>query len=376
LTLSLVSHLGTTQKPKNIHPTQAKKKNKTTIVAWEKEMAHRSHQLARQLGHRHLGTAAVLTGAKLSAYERVRSLFSNSPPPLPTLDSRYTMEERLGSGRFGVVHKAICREHGLPVAIKNVSKRAMTSFNSASQEVDILRSLDFAGAKKTSHKRNRREIQTSSATTNQETRQETSYSPSSSILNILETYEDNEDLYIVSDLYTGGELFDRIVNMGDDTFHEKDAAKIMKQLLLAVQYLHEHNISHRDLKPENVVFRSEDSNSDIVLIDFGMAKKFDRTNLFTEQTGTSLYVAPEVLSGKGYDERADIWSGGVLMYIILTGKPPFAGNTPQEIEENVLAGKFNISGGICLGTAFEFLSSLDLNAINKNESELANVAES
>jgi len=265
-------------------------------------------------------------------------LMYNSSRNVPTLESRYILESRLGSGRFGVVYKGICRRHGTEVAIKNIPKRAISAFNSASQEVNILRSLGGVAAADTT----------------------AVVRPADLILNILETYEDSEDLYIVSDLYTGGELFDHIVNMGDDTFHEKDAARIMKQLLLSVQYLHSQNISHRDLKPENVVFRSQDPDSDIVLIDFGMAKKFDGDTMFTEQTGTSLYVAPEVLKGEGYDEKADVWSVGVLMYIILTGEPPFAGDTFSEIEENVLAGNFKIDSGI-----WDFISPSGKDLVSK-----------
>ena len=269
--------------------------------------------------HRHLSTSAVLTSAPPpSCFQRIKCMFSNDPPR-PTLENKYFIKKRLGSGRFGVVYKGICRQKGTEVAIKNIPKQAQCTSNSGSHEVNILRSLGDVAAAGAS---------------------------SPSILNILETYEDSEDLYIVSDLYTGGELYDHIVNMGDNTYHERDAAKIMKQLLLAVQYLHQQKISHRDLKPENVVFRNERPDSDIVLIDFGMAKKFDGTQMFTEQTGTSLYVAPEVLKGDGYDERADIWSIGVLMYVILTGEPPFTGDTLQEIEDNVIAGNFNIAGGI------------------------------
>ena len=291
------------------------------------------HQTLQQRCH--LSTSAVLTSniSSPSCFQRIKCLFSNDPPR-PTLENNYDIQKRLGSGRFGVVYKGICRKNGTEVAIKNIPKRAQCAFNSASQEVNILRSLgDVAAAGSSSH-------------IDKNTSPFTNCRGGSSILNILETYEDSEDLYIVSDLYTGGELFDHIVNMGDDTFHERDAAKIMKQLLSAVQYLHQQNISHRDLKPENVVFRNESPDSDIVLIDFGMAKKFDGTQMFTEQTGTSLYVAPEVLKGDGYDERADVWSLGVLMYIILTGEPPFTGNTFQEIEDNVIAGNFNIVGGI------------------------------
>ena len=162
------------------------------------------------------------------------------------------------------------------------------------------------------------------------------------MINIIESFEDD---FIVTDLYTGGELFDHVVDKGDDTLSEVAAARIIKQVLEAVQYLHSKNVTHRDLKPENIVFKSMEK-PDIVLVDFGNATKFKQGEFLYDQTGTSLYVAPEVLKGDGYDQRADAWSVGVVLYITMTGEPPFEGDTTHDIEENVMRGNFRLDGGI------------------------------
>ena len=114
-------------------------------------------------------------------------------------------------------------------------------------------------------------------------------------------------------------------------FTEKDAAKIIKQILEAVAYLHDRDIVHRDLKPENVLLESK-QNSEILersvkIIDFGFAAFYDSSNPFVKAFGSPYYAAPEVYDNKGYDQKCDIWSIGIIMYILLIGEPPFNGNT-------------------------------------------------
>ena len=124
---------------------------------------------------------------------------------------------------------------------------------------------------------------------------------------------------------TGGELFDRLAKRAKENkmYTEKDAAKILKQILQAVNYLHVHGVCHRDLKPENILFSTIEENSPIKLIDFGLSKIFNgEDDEMKGAVGTTFYMAPEVINDK-YNEKCDIWSCGIILYIMLCGKPPF-----------------------------------------------------
>ena len=131
---------------------------------------------------------------------------------------------------------------------------------------------------------------------------------------------------------------------------EREAALILKKIFSAVLYLHDRGICHRDLKPENFLFSSKKKDAEIKIIDFGLSKQFvslndqyyDYSKSLKTVVGTPLYVAPEVLKGK-YDYRCDNWSLGVIIYILLSGNPPFYGETNQEIFKKVISGKYNYS---------------------------------
>ena len=128
----------------------------------------------------------------------------------------------------------------------------------------------------------------------------------------------------------GGELFDHIVNEG--RIPESDSAKIIRQILSAIKYLHDKNIAHRDLKPENIIFEKvEDNSNPIKLIDFGLSKILGiNENKMNSKLGTPYYVSPEVLEGL-YDKRCDLWAIGVITYILLSGQPPFFGKNEVEV---------------------------------------------
>ena len=131
---------------------------------------------------------------------------------------------------------------------------------------------------------------------------------------------------------SGGELLERICSRG--RFDECSAAKIMRKLFSAINYLHERGISHRDLKPENFLFENTTDDAEIKIIDFGLSKQFFESSMRTV-VGTALYVAPEVLKGK-YDNRCDNWSLGIIAYVLLCGNPPFYGNNNKEIFARIL----------------------------------------
>ena len=126
-------------------------------------------------------------------------------------------------------------------------------------------------------------------------------------------------------------------------YTEKDAAKIFKQILEAVNYLHAHGVCHRDLKPENILFSTLAEDSSIKLIDFGLSKVFkgDKT-IMKGAVGTTFYMAPELITGN-YNEKCDIWACGVILYIMLCGKPPFYSQDEEELKKKICSMDFNFN---------------------------------
>uniref|UniRef100_A0A672RMJ2 non-specific serine/threonine protein kinase n=1 Tax=Sinocyclocheilus grahami TaxID=75366 RepID=A0A672RMJ2_SINGR len=129
----------------------------------------------------------------------------------------------------------------------------------------------------------------------------------------------------------GGELFSRIQARGDQAFTEREASEIMRDIGTAIQYLHNMNIAHRDIKPENLLYTNKEDTGVLKLTDFGFAKETSLHNLLQTPCFTPYYVAPEVLGPEKYDKSCDMWSLGVIMYILLCGFPPFYSNTGQAI---------------------------------------------
>mmetsp|Transcript_7556 Transcript_7556/g.8287 ORF Transcript_7556/g.8287 Transcript_7556/m.8287 type:complete len:235 (-) Transcript_7556:95-799(-) len=154
------------------------------------------------------------------------------------------------------------------------------------------------------------------------------------IIHLIDVYNEGESLYLVMEVIKGGELFDEIVRRG--SYSEKDASNIIRQILEAVAYMHSMGVAHRDLKPENLLIEGDG----VKLSDFGLSKRFDNSPLRT-CCGTPDYAAPEVLSLAPYDAGVDIWSIGVITYILLCGYPPFYGDTNQEIFKKIMARDFD-----------------------------------
>jgi calcium-dependent protein kinase len=163
------------------------------------------------------------------------------------------------------------------------------------------------------------------------------------IIKLYEVYEDNRYIYLIMEECTGGELFDRIIEriQKKDMFSEKEAAKMFKQMMAAICYCHGQKICHRDLKPENLLFLNSSSDSPLKVIDFGLSRVFGSTDhKMTTKVGTAYYVSPEVLSGD-YDEKCDVWSSGVILYILLCGDPPFNGSNDNDIYRKIQSKKFS-----------------------------------
>jgi len=140
------------------------------------------------------------------------------------------------------------------------------------------------------------------------------------IVKFLEFFDDTENIYIIMEHISGGELFDKIVERG--SYNEVDAANIVSQILSAVAYMHSNGVAHRDLKPENLLLCDEEGTI-IKVTDFGMSKNFKGGNILQTTVGTRDYVAPEILMCKPYGNACDIWSVGVILYIMLVGFPPW-----------------------------------------------------
>ena len=217
----------------------------------------------------------------------------------------YRIGGKLGDGAFGSVRKITHRVTGEVRAVKTIHKKSLrtpeeqaTFFN----EVAVLRALDHPN-----------------------------------ILKLYEFYQDDKNYYLITEFCAGGELYDRIINAG--SFSEALAASIMKQILSCVMFCHQKSVVHRDLKPENFLFESAAPNAAIKVIDFGTAQFFTAGQTLTAKFGTPYYIAPEVLR-KHYNEKCDIWSAGVNLYILLCGFPPFGGNTDDQILKKVSAGRF------------------------------------
>lgn len=158
------------------------------------------------------------------------------------------------------------------------------------------------------------------------------------IIKLYEYYVDDVHYYFITDFAEGGELYDKIYEIKN--YQESDSASIMEQLLSAVSYMHSKNIVHRDIKPENILLETKTTGDlSIKIIDFGTANFFENDTKLRLKVGTPYYIAPEVLK-KEYSYKCDIWSCGVIMYILLSGNPPFDGSDDEEILNKVLLGGF------------------------------------
>ena len=163
------------------------------------------------------------------------------------------------------------------------------------------------------------------------------------IVRLEEVYESHSEIYLVQELCLGGELFDRLDEQPDYHYTEAECARLVKQMLCAVRYLHSKGIIHRDLKLENFLFSSTAKDSELKMIDFGLSKHFRYGEVQHEAVGTPYTVAPEVIRGS-YDERCDIWAIGVISFLLLSGEPPFGGCGGPEplmvVRANILAATY------------------------------------
>ncbi|KAI3696835.1 hypothetical protein L6452_29415 [Arctium lappa] len=221
----------------------------------------------------------------------------------------YTLGKKLGNGQFGTTFLCIEKATGKEFACKTIAKRKLLTDEEVEEvrrEVDIMHHL--AGHP--------------------------------NVVSIKGAYEDAVSVYMVMELCAGGELFDRIVDRG--YYSERKAADLAKTIVGVIEACHALGVMHRDLKPENFLFVDEDEDSLLKTIDFGLSIFFKPGQVFTDVVGSPYYVAPEVLLKK-YGPEADIWSSGVIIYILLCGVPPFWADSEEDIFEEVLHGKLDFS---------------------------------
>jgi len=203
----------------------------------------------------------------------------------PRIDDFYVIGKELGRGAFSVVREGVNRQTQQKVAIKAIKTRFIKN-KLMFREIEIMKKVGNHPA----------------------------------ILKLFEVYETKQNLYLVLELVTGGELFDQIVARGE--YSEKDASNIVRQIISAVGHLHANGIAHRDLKPQNLLCVGTEGD-DIRVADFGLSKMFGEGEYLQTCCGSPEYVAPEVLECKPYDKACDLWSVGVITYVLLTGCFPF-----------------------------------------------------
>uniref|UniRef100_A0A6S9XZE7 Protein kinase domain-containing protein n=1 Tax=Chrysotila carterae TaxID=13221 RepID=A0A6S9XZE7_CHRCT len=231
----------------------------------------------------------------------------DSTPTPPDINEDYEVGETLGTGHFSKVKLGTHRKTGQKVAIKIINKPTGSKISMLKTEVDILTKADHPNVVK--------------------------------LYKVLDT---PNILYLVMELLTGGELFDRIIAKGH--YSENDARKLTVTMLKAVKYLHDLGIAHRDLKPENILLKDTSEEAEIKITDFGLSKIFsdDVAGEVVMKTacGTPGYVAPEVLMHENYSSQVDLWSIGVIVYILLCGFPPFYGDNDNQMFRKIKAGQY------------------------------------
>ncbi|KAH7296109.1 hypothetical protein KP509_26G009200 [Ceratopteris richardii] len=154
-------------------------------------------------------------------------------------------------------------------------------------------------------------------------------------------FEDDEHVHLAMDLCEGGDLCEHLQERGPLT--EREAVRVMRVLVSALMFCHGRGVMHRDIKPDNILFPRRNSGyGDLKLADFGAAADFTHRRVFTAVEGTPWYLAPEVLTGTGYDEKVDVWSLGILLHILLSGYVPFDGETTPDIFQAIKRGRLDL----------------------------------
>ncbi|CAB4263692.1 unnamed protein product [Prunus armeniaca] len=220
---------------------------------------------------------------------------------------KYEFGKELGRGEFGITYRCTHRETGELLACKKIAKSKLKTeidVEDVRREAEIMRRLP----------------------------------KHPNIVSFKEAYEDKEAVYLVMELCEGGELFDRIVAKGHYT--ERAAATVTRTILEICKVCHQNGVIHRDLKPENFLFTDSSENAQLKAIDFGLSIFFEKGQRFSEIVGSPYYMAPEVLR-RNYGPEVDVWSAGVILYILLCGVPPFWAESEEGIAQAIVRGSID-----------------------------------
>lgn len=235
---------------------------------------------------------------------------ANQKALLKAFFDRYEVGETLGTGGFAVVKRAIDKQTGDDVAIKVVERaRYKSGDKSLRRETDILKRVDHPNC-----------------------------------IRLYAIFETDKRVFIVTELVSGGELLDRVITNGN--YSEQDAANIIYQLVSGVAYLHEKGIVHRDLKLENILLDNDSNDAPIKIADFGLSKCFTPNDVLSTMCGSPQYVAPEILQmsdgvANQYSPACDMWSVGIIMFILLSGYSPFDDEVDAVLFQKIKSGKYD-----------------------------------
>ncbi|CAD8048770.1 unnamed protein product [Paramecium sonneborni] len=232
-----------------------------------------------------------------------QTLIKKNNEPITKVYS-YEQKDKIGQGAYGSVYKAVHQVSKQVRAVKVINKLNIKYKDRLLSEITIMELLDHPN-----------------------------------ILRLFETFEDAENLYMVLEICQGGDVFDKVLEKGCLSVDE--AFKVYIQYMRAVNYYQGFKIVHRDLKPENFLFQKKNDMNSVIVIDFGIAKR--GVDKLKTKSGTAYYVAPEVLDGL-YDYKCDVWSAGVVLYVILCGYPPFYGENEKEILIEIKSGTLQFEG--------------------------------
>ncbi|XP_022753703.1 calcium-dependent protein kinase 17-like [Durio zibethinus] len=229
--------------------------------------------------------------------------------PMEDVKSTYNIGKELGRGQFGVTHLCTNKSTGEQFACKTIAKRKLVN----KEDIEDVR----------------REVQIMHHLTGQP-----------NIVELKGAYEDKHSVHLVMELCAGGELFDRIIAKGHYT--ERAAASLLRIIVQIVHTCHSMGVIHRDLKPENFLLLNKEENSPLKATDFGLSVFYKPGDVFKDIVGSAYYIAPEVLKRK-YGPEADIWSIGVMLYILLSGVPPFWAESEHGIFNSILRGHIDFT---------------------------------
>ena len=221
----------------------------------------------------------------------------------------YEFTKNLGKGGYGKVFQVRNKKNGQLYACKKLSKLNVNNLIKFRREINILVKMDHPN-----------------------------------IIKLYDVFESQNSLYLIMEECHGGELFDRILKRieSNEMYSEKEACEIIQQVMSAIEYCHKQGIVHRDLKPENLLYLREgpELNNPLKIIDFGLSQEININKILSSKVGTAYYVSPEILQGK-YSEKCDVWAAGVILYVLLSGEPPFNGLSDGVIYSKIRQFKFN-----------------------------------